>query len=244
MREAYQLRLDRSIKLVNDKDLQAHIIRSTGYHTDGFSLGSLLYDLASGGKNPEYFFIYCLANFTSRFSKLFEMADYRIEDVVDILYPHDPLESATSANHSGIHIREKLRIGREVLVAQNVDRLIDSILEISLNAAGTADGKEGLKNYRYRHFHLVNDLLSDYRGVPIPKGILDVIVRCMLRDIPGSYYYCDEVFGFLSEENQRGSEKIHRDVQRLLSQPQYRLPATFPQPLQTNVLFKLRAFTT
>ncbi|MBA3570457.1 MAG: hypothetical protein H0W34_00460 [Pyrinomonadaceae bacterium] len=41
-------------------EITAHIVKTTGFHTDGFSFGAMLYELATGGRNPEHFYQYCL----------------------------------------------------------------------------------------------------------------------------------------------------------------------------------------
>jgi serine/threonine protein kinase len=63
----FEITLEQPVDLEEKKDLQAHIIKSTGFHTDGFSLGAILYDLVSGGKDPEEFYIYCLARYQKSF---------------------------------------------------------------------------------------------------------------------------------------------------------------------------------
>lgn len=61
--EEIVLHLDRTLTSDRSTDLGAHVIKATGYHTDGFSVGSILYDLASGGKDPERFYLYCLLRY-------------------------------------------------------------------------------------------------------------------------------------------------------------------------------------
>jgi serine/threonine protein kinase len=242
-REIYRLRLDHPVELGLIHDLQAHIIKATGYHTDGFSLGAMLYDLASGGKNPEHFYTYCLMNFTRRFARRYIANDYSIDDVLDVLMPADPATARAATMEAPLRLREKWEIVRRLFATVSVDGLISAIIELSLNgAAAPPDIQDAMRHYRFRHFHLVSDLLRDYRGVPIPRGILAIIVRCMLRDLPGCYYTSDQEVGFLSIENQRASERIHRDVLALMGQPQYQPPRSFPQILQSHLLFKLRAF--
>src|SRR5262249_17281535 len=80
----YRLELDHPVTTSKIGDLQGQITRATGFQTDGFSLGAILYDLISGGRNPELFYIYCLASYTSRFA---EGAQYSVDDVVEILAP-------------------------------------------------------------------------------------------------------------------------------------------------------------
>lgn len=241
-REIYTLQLDAPVDLALHTDLQAHIIKATGYHTDGFSLGAILYDLASGGKNPEHFYTYCLMNFTRRFARLFATVDYSVDDVLNVLAPMETIASKP-AWALPLTPEEKWRIGRRLLTAGTADELIAAVIETALLTRGsTYDPQDALRNYRFRHSHLVNDLLCDYRGVPIPRGILAIIVKCMLRDVPGAYYTSDRQVGFLSPANRRATEQIHRDVLELMGRPEYQPPHAFPQILRSHLLFKLRAF--
>lgn len=238
---SYKLKLEREVQLDMVRDLQAHVIRSTGFHTDGFSLGAMLYDLASGGKNPELFYTYCLMGFTSRFARLFETAQYGVGDIVDILSPAGPTIGNGAVSSESLRLKEKWQIVRHLVRSQTIDATIEAMLESSLRGADVKkDITEELRNYRFRHFHLVNDLLCDHRGVPIPRGILAVITKCMLRDIEGAYYASSRETGFVSVDNQQASQKIYQDVELLLGQPAYQLPRSFPASLQTNLLFKLR----
>ncbi|MCP4339195.1 MAG: hypothetical protein GY799_09985 [Desulfobulbaceae bacterium] len=73
--------------LEKEEDLQAHIIKSTGFHTDGFSLGAILYDLISGGKNPEHFYTFCLAAYDRALQLLGSRDVTTTEEVLNILSP-------------------------------------------------------------------------------------------------------------------------------------------------------------
>lgn len=241
LHECYRLHLDRPVDLALDRDLQAHVIKSTGYHTDGFSLGAILYDLASGGKNPEHFYTYCLMNFTHGFSRLFGTDDYCIDDVLDIMALPESSVPVGRTQRASLSLDARWRIGRRLATTATADELIAAVVEALLREEG-GDAQGALRNRRFRNSYLVSDLLCDHRGVPIPRGLLAIVVRCMLRDVSGAYYMSNKEVGFLSLENQRASERIHHDVLALMSQPQYKPPRAFPQALQTNLLFKLRAF--
>lgn len=75
----YTLTLEDRIEVDDLDDLQAFVIKATGMHTDGFSLGAILYDLISGGKNPADFYTYFLAPYHSI------AGDSRIEKVDEII---------------------------------------------------------------------------------------------------------------------------------------------------------------
>jgi hypothetical protein len=102
--------------------------------------------------------------------------------------------------------------------------------------------REEMRNYRFRNFHQVKDLLKDKRGVDIPRDILEIIVACMIRDVDGSFYRRDPAKGFSSDVNYEAATRIHNAARDLLSGPNYRLPEReFPNPLDWHLLFKLRS---
>jgi hypothetical protein len=89
---------------------------------------------------------------------------------------------------------------------------------------------------------MVNDLLRDRRNVPIPRDILDIIVRCMLRGVPGSFYQRDSDRAYLTDESFEAANAIYESVMRLLGNSDYQLPRDgFPASLHQNLLFKLRS---
>lgn len=237
---SFKLTLDDKLVLSQEEDLQAHIIKSTGFHTDGFSLGAILYDLISGGKNPESFYIYCLAKFQ-------EIKDYTVKDIVNILTPpvssHPTEATSLDLSSHSLNRREKFRAFRAVNRADNVDALIDSILILALASEGVPT-EEVADNYRYRKFPLIEDLLRDKRNVPIPRDILEIIIKCMLRDVDGAYYSTKSAEGYLSEENRQATKKLYEDVGDLLDKPANSLPDNFPDFLEEDLLLKLRMFWT
>lgn len=241
----YYLGLDKPIVSAISEDLQAQITRATGFHTDGFSLGAILYDLVSGGKNPELFYTYCLMSFTGRFGAQF---DTTIADVLEILAPQRMGENGKYESDR-LSFGERSRLMPMILSAYDLDTLLSSILETTLNARhkdaqGEQKAKltEELRNYRFRSFDMVNDLLRDRRGVPIPRDILEIIVRCMLRGVPGSFYLRDSKEAYLSDASFEAANAIYESVMRLLGNSEYQLPREgFPASLQQNLLFKLRS---
>jgi serine/threonine protein kinase len=289
----YHLKLDNSIVTSKIEDIQGQVIRSTGFQTDGFSLGTILYDLISGGKNPLAFNTYCVVSLTSQF----ERQAYSVDDIVDVLAPKQTKINGISDGEA-LNFAERRRMMLAMLHAGGLDNLIDLILDIALNRIPfearelltlanktkiinyvrkatdiddlvamlirspffandlnararhvlheqiTRDLKAELKNYRFRNFHLVSDLLKDKRGVNIPRDILKIIVGCMVRDVNGSYYQCDQDLGYTSDVNFDAATRIYDDVSRLMGAPQYRLPETgFPRSLEENLLFKLRSLS-
>jgi serine/threonine protein kinase len=59
-RQVDTISVHEKVECIAGAEVNGHFVKATGFHTDGFSFGCLLYDLASGGKNPEYFYLYCL----------------------------------------------------------------------------------------------------------------------------------------------------------------------------------------
>src|SRR5262249_43872725 len=82
----------------------------------------------------------------------------------------------------------------------------------------------------------------------IPREIIKLIVRCMLRDIPdnagssGTFYQSDPKYAYTSEDNIEAAAKISKAVEDLLLLDKFGLPKEgFPFELRTNLLFKLRS---
>lgn len=241
---SYRLELDHSVVSSKGGDLQGEITRATGFHTDGFSLGSILYDLISGGRDPELFYTYCLASYTSQFA---HGANYTVEGILDILSPEgEGNGSESKAEH--LTIAEKWRAAQQIQSAQDLDGLLNQIQDAILTQRNKVDSEaplkltEKLKHFRFRNFELVRELLTDWRKEPIPRAILRIIVRCMVRDAEDSYYRRDAQQGFLTLDNYKAATRITNDVRELLGQTDYTWPKEgFPHLLQNNLLFKLRS---
>lgn len=242
----FRLELDSAVVTSKPGDLQGEITRATGFHTDGFSLGAILYDMISGGRDPELFYTYCLASYTSQFAR---GATYGVDDVLEILAPRQSGDGPR-ADSERLTLAEKGRATQQILASQDLDSLLSNIQNAVLLQRNSADSQasmrldEKLKHFRFRNFELVRELLTDRRGVPIPRDILEIIVRCMVRDAPDSYYRRDPVHGFLTAENYTAATRIFNDVRALLGREEYQLPREgFPRSLQANLLFKLRSLT-
>lgn len=241
----YRLQLDKEVTTSKPGDLQGEITRATGFHSDGFSLGSILYDLASGGRDPELFYTYCLASYTNQFSS---DITYSVDGIMEILAPQPSADGKAETDR--LTLGEKGRIIPQIWAAQDLDGLLTSIQDSILIQRNRADTQaatrleDKLKHFRFRNFELVRELLTDRRGVPIPRDILSIIVRCMVRDAPDSYYRRDPIHGFLTQENYHAATRICDDVRALLGHPEYQWPKEgFPRSLQANLLFKLRSLT-
>lgn len=243
----YTLELDRPISSTRNGDLQGQITRGTGFQTDGFSLGAILYDLVSGGRNPELFYTYCLASYTSQYAY---DAVYSVDDIIEILSPL-PSDNAKGRSESDrLTMAEKTRATQQVWSAHSLDDALRAIQEAVLVPRNRRDSaaperlQEQLKNFRFRSFQLVRDLLTDRRGKPIPRDILAIIVRCMVRDVEGSFYRRDPNMGYLTKDNYLAATEIQRKTAELLRREEFQWPRDdFPRSLQSNLLFKLRSLT-
>jgi len=232
---SFVLQLERGLGGHASYDLQAHISKSTGFHTDVYSLGALLYDLVSGGRNPEHFYTYCLKVFTDQFGVSDDLIPASIDEVLDILAPADRGQARD--------LQGRLRLAGMVMTTKNIDGLIEEILRSSYVSSGEAEVQRKIRDYRFRSFDVVNTLLTDKRGVPIPREIVRIIVRCMLRDKDGSFCRSDTSWSATTDGRRLIVKEIEDELNKLLG-GSFRLPdEQFPDPLQDNLLFRLRALS-
>jgi serine/threonine protein kinase len=118
----YDLRLSSAIDTSRPEDVQAQIVRSTGFQTDGFSLGAILYDMISGGKDPQQFYIYCIVSLAGEAQS--------IQEIVNILAP--ALQPDGSSEES-LNLSERRLILSEVIQASDLDDLFGRIQHIAFN---------------------------------------------------------------------------------------------------------------
>lgn len=250
-RDAYELELDEPVPISRPQDsrdapadqkaettnLHAQITKTPGFHTDGYSLGAILYDLASGGKNPEDFYTYCLKVFTRQFRRSATDEEFdTAQNVTDVLAP-EPQQGSER-----LTFRDRRMVVWKACRAPNADALLEQIVESFYQKLSEADRKRKVRDLRFRRFHVVHDLLRDKRGVPIPREIIRLILRCMLRDLNGTFYQIDAREGYTTERHILAAEKIGEEVDRLLELPEFSLPRdNFPSALREDTLFKLRS---
>jgi len=229
-----------------DHDLHAQIAKAAGFHTDGYSLGAILYDLISGGKNPEYFYTYCLRVFSSQFaSRNREERFDSVDTITEVLRPEQKQTERLrllriSRQRPYLKFDNRSRATAIALTAPNADALLDRIVDALYLNLDDKERNRKIRDLRFRHFHVVDELLRDKRGIFIDRAIIKLIVRCMLRDITGSFYNSDANTGYASDENTQASIRISEAVRELLEEERFGLPKEgIPDVLKKNMLFML-----
>jgi serine/threonine protein kinase len=328
----FELELEAAIDSREKHDLQAQISKGTGIHTDVYSLGAILYDLVSGGRNPEHFYTYCLKVFTNQFGVNPELIPQSVDEVMEILVPDKSAQKLDLTNpfklaqqrelinpFGLIQQKSKLTVAKRLqliqllfnirkikdtdtlmerilrtiyiderdndieqlmqllftpndintlvekilrstyvelpeeevkkllqllLTTNDVDTLVNRILRSTYVDLPEEEIRKKIRDYRFRTFDVVNTLLTDKRGQEIPRDIIRIIVRCMLRDKEDSFCRIDQRGESPKPVQGRPvMEDIANEVNKLLANP-FGLPEHhfFPR-LEDNLLFRLCALS-
>lgn len=251
----YTIELEYPLDLISKDDLEAHIIKSTGYHTDGFSLGAILYDLASGGKNPEDFYTYNLASYHKiTHSKSADLENspkqISVKGIVDSFYTEKHLKNLFDSR-----IVEKLIKSTDSSESndENQRKFINSIQQFLWPGTDTPSSQQKPSSKRNEtkddFFKIIEaiidkplsaDLLTDVRGVRIPEEILTIIVKCMVRDFDDTYYKTSAK-GYFTDENKLAiSDHLVIEVENYLTQLTKKLK--IEDKIKNNLLIILRMF--
>lgn len=230
-RRQFRLRIDEKIKADIRHDIVAHIVKASGFHTDGFSFGATLYDLATGGKNPEHFYFYCLHRYQVDWD---DKSQLTVEQIVDELLRLDEVEYEATEE-----VKKDGPTGWSQRMIKKFSKG-DEPKEIPAPASIVVQTKEPT----YAEY------LHDERGVKMPREILLLICKCMLRGYKGCYYLPNLSGGWTSDENVNAFDRIINDINKVITpgKPKegepavkgYDMPTGIPKPFRANTLVLLR----
>ena len=190
----WELELSEAITPKTDQILYTgDIVKLAGQHTDLFSLGATLYLMASGGKNPEKFYIKYLedipedvitrqSDFASIADSCFRMAmSLCLQDWDAICEDAEKLYGKMLTEDDQRFLsRYRSEKGKDVTVRGNL---------FGFGSRRITEGDRGLAKYlsALRENPMLQYYLSNRNGNPIPFCILFEIVRLMVRDKDHSY---------------------------------------------------------
>jgi hypothetical protein len=172
------------------------------------------------------------------------LIDSLLSSVLKQALSRDGMDDAAAIDNK-TSLSKKWDYLRIVMKSTDLESLIEDIVQSAHSHIENGKIHEWLRDYRFRTFHLVSELLTDKRDVPIPRDIIRIIVKCMLRNIDkngeSSYYNSSLGKGFLTEENVKAVHNIHQDTLKCLADEHNQPPPGFPADLKENLLFNLRS---
>ena len=233
-RRQLSLRIEEKAKGKIQHDVVAHIVKASGFHTDGFSFGAILYDLATGGKNPEHFYFYCLHRYQVDWEK---SSTLTVEAIVDELQTLDDYETNESKgeNASGVSDSDKRKgfFGKAIeTFTGDSEHRQDTKAPIPAELVSSPASKEPT----YAEY------LRDERGVEIPREILLLICKCMLRGYEGCYYSSNLAGGWNADKNVDAFDLVVEDINAIIENADlpFYLPRGIPAEFESNALILLR----
>jgi len=214
------------------------LVRPSGQHTDIFALGAMLYLFASGGKNPERFFVKCLEGFEEhRLGRVEAGAATSLGELC-----HQALHASCFSLAISLcvdapdHIAKDLRIyldDRSALDYLELCRSLRPEVQDQLGGArpskkrvwfgsGGAAGIDQAKLQEYLLVHrespTVQHYLRDTNGVPIPFPVVYEAIRCMVRDKADSYVRRTDVRSqsYMDVDCHEVADAVERQLGRIL----------------------------
>ncbi|MCP5003462.1 MAG: hypothetical protein GY941_05840 [Planctomycetes bacterium] len=171
----------------------AYVVKQTSQHSDIFSLGSILYFLSSGGKNPEKFYIKCLEPSLSQ-----ENADIKKIHgscmslaIALCLDETNSVEEEIEANKYNKYCTdfdmELMKFKKQSLFELKEKTVFGYIVHrTQTSRLGANELLHGyLKSMKINP--VIKYYLTDSNGKPIPFSILFEVIKCMTRNKMYSY---------------------------------------------------------
>lgn len=171
----------------------AYIVKQTSQHSDIFSLGSILYFLSSGGKNPEKFYVKCLEPSLSQENEDIKKIHGSCMTLAIALCLDETaiVEDEIKANNYGKYTtdfdQELMRFKKQSLFELKEKTVFGYIIHrTQTSRLGAHELLHGyLKSMKINP--IIRYYLTDTNGKPIPFSILFEIIKCMTRNKRHSY---------------------------------------------------------
>ncbi|GJQ58357.1 MAG: hypothetical protein D8M57_05970 [Candidatus Scalindua sp. AMX11] len=171
----------------------AYIVKQTSQHSDIFSLGSILYFLSSGGKNPEKFYTKCLEPSLSQENEdikkihgsCMSLAIALCLDETNVV--EEEMEANKYTKYSTDFDVELMRFKKQSLFELKEKTVFGYIIHrTQTSRLGANELLHGyLKSMKINP--VIRYYLTDSNGKPIPFSILFEIIKCMTRNKIHSY---------------------------------------------------------
>ena len=171
----------------------AYIVKQTSQHSDIFSLGSILYFLSSGGKNPEKFYTKCLEPSLSQEDEDIKKIHGSCMSLAialcldDINTVKGEIEANKYEKYSTEFDKELMKFKKDSLFELKEKTIFGYIVHRTQSSRiGANELLHGyLKSMKINP--VIKYYLTDTNGDPIPFSILFEIIKCMTRNKRHSY---------------------------------------------------------